>query len=678
MHLDPSRSFYHSSPLFLAVLLFLHQKLTISPAYLIPQPHHVTQVPTFLCLLVSSFLSSQNILSIPHIPHPANRKISTLLLFSMPSGYFDYSTKCPSTSPSPVPTQTSQTTTKSESSPYLPTFSLGSSCAFSSKTPLEGLESVGRGDMAGTKYTMFNPAPQRWSVMRPVRSLYEIFKAWPALLLLGVCLWLLVPAEFQSVGREEGRRGMKWVGAEEGGFKYVGRWYNNTFGPGMEMTFEGGYIDLHHNSSRIHLTYTRVDGFEPIDGDDLAKYLVPVKAKLRDLDNIPEHIRDRFKTPVAMIVKTETGFDTVHEFPGKYVKKYNNTGPHKMRIFFPTPPGKQFSNVVFKGVWIDDEASLLPVPKKKLLEVVTDTTWLNSFSRPRIGEEEDLSTADEKAVHETLRIWPYLLADHFGADVRIVGVDGRCLEDYCEGMNNFKDDGGFEGMGKSFFRRSPSIIGSNTSNIPHAFLAFQTPDLIITTFGHTTHLSTTLHPPNAPSDPIGTFRNTYTSFLRLLRTSAYPTPHSTRSSCLDILPCPPHTAKNIPILVLHPPETPQISRAISFAVDAVAKSIIPDPDPLVFDLKTMDWVPTEMRDGWSEDLFLSGSGRVGDRRLALSGHWEVAKALEGMVCAWLKEGGGCSKIQGGYEGSVIEPAKNREMAGWEKVLEAKLKGRVEM
>src|SRR5690606_36599742 len=110
------------------------------------------------------------------------------------------------------------------------------------------------------------------------------------------------------------------------------------------------------------------------------------------------------------------------------------------------------------------------------------------------------------------------------------------------------------------------------------------------------------------------------SFLRLLRTVAYPVPYNSQSSCLDILPCPPKHAKNIPIFALHPPQTPQISRAITIGVESVTKSIIPDPDPMVFDIRTFDWIPAEEKYLCNEYIPAVSNGRTLNRRLSLTGH----------------------------------------------------------
>jgi hypothetical protein len=118
-------------------------------------------------------------------------------------------------------------------------------------------------------YNMSNPAPTRISLTKLLKRLIEILSVWPALLLLIVCLWFVLPCRFEKNHGREGvnLRDMKWIGAEGAGFhvrirllqtssrmktnddgvQYIGRWYNNTAGPGMEMTFEGGYIDILHN-----------------------------------------------------------------------------------------------------------------------------------------------------------------------------------------------------------------------------------------------------------------------------------------------------------------------------------------------------------------------------------------------------------------------------------------------
>lgn len=110
----------------------------------------------------------------------------------------------------------------------------------------------------------------------------------------------------------------------------------------------------------------------------------------------------------------------------------------------------------FRGVYLDEDAVLTPVRKRKLIEVITDTTYLGGVSKPKVTEDQPflmgLDTLDAKVVLSTMHIWPYMLADFYNVDVRIVGLDGRCLEDECKGMNNLRQRGS-EGMITSFFRK---------------------------------------------------------------------------------------------------------------------------------------------------------------------------------------------------------------------------------
>lgn len=216
----------------------------------------------------------------------------------------------------------------------------------------------------------------------------------------------------------------------------------------LETAWSGGYIDIRHNSSKIVIHYG---------------HHTPIATR-------------PFPRPGERKVQLLVGLDDawqVHKEPtGPRIIQNLATGMKTTRFIFPRPDPA--STVQFHGIHVDKDTHLEIIPPRKLIELITDSTYLGDFSKTESLNEDDPNVVD---VIRTIYNWPYMTANNFNADIRIVGVDGACLEDRCPSM-----EGDGEGMARAYWRRVPGHIGnSSIKNAPWEFETEQTPDAIVST-----------------------------------------------------------------------------------------------------------------------------------------------------------------------------------------------------
>lgn len=217
----------------------------------------------------------------------------------------------------------------------------------------------------------------------------------------------------------------------------------------METVYSGGYIDIRHNSTRITIRYS---------------YYRQEK-KSSDTSEIDEPIIN------LLIVLDDNRWIPISDAHGPITLDRDDYGLgywQTTRLIFPR--SDQDATVQFLGVDIDQDATLKPVPSRKLLEVITDTNFHGDFSVVEVNAKREL-----QGIMKTVVNWPYLLAQYFKCDVRIIGIDGACLQKDCIGM---PADG--EGIGRAYYRRVPSTFGNTTiRNRPWDFEIWPTPDAIV-------------------------------------------------------------------------------------------------------------------------------------------------------------------------------------------------------
>ncbi|KAL8814489.1 MAG: hypothetical protein Q9223_006295 [Gallowayella weberi] len=287
--------------------------------------------------------------------------------------------------------------------------------------------------------------------------------------------------------------------------------------------------------------------------------------------------------------------------------------------------------------------------RRKNLEVVTDTP--GSFG----GRNRGKRSGGADGLLAGVMGWEYLLGEMFGVDHTAIGVDGMCLIQDCIGGL-----GQPAGLGDIFFRSGPP--GTVYSDHPWLFNV-HIPDVLILNLGNSDNVSFDQHADEYNKtawDLAERFENTYVSFIKAIRTLAYPkhpsTIQSERSGYSTYVPN--WVPASIPIFVMRP-----LRGELEHATQNIVNRVRTAGDKYVFWLDTSGWLdPNPSLEGAAvanQDFYLDENVIPSKWRLSERGNQRAAIFLHMHVCRYLaRDGQKCPFLPSEtYEGKVFDPAE---------------------
>ncbi|KAI4092401.1 MAG: hypothetical protein LQ344_003466 [Seirophora lacunosa] len=290
--------------------------------------------------------------------------------------------------------------------------------------------------------------------------------------------------------------------------------------------------------------------------------------------------------------------------------------------------------------------------RRKRLEIVTDTP--GSYGRRRYSTR----TGGADGLLAGVMGWEYLLGEMFGVDHVSIGIDGMCLTQDCIG-----GAGRPYGIGDIFFRSGPP--GSIYVEHPWFFNS-DVPDVLVINLGNADKASFDLYASEYNKtawDLAERFENTYVSFVKAIRTLAYPKHpaiiQSERSGYRAYIPN--FVPASVPIFIMRP-----LRGELEHSTQNIVNRLRADGDKAVFWLDTSGWLdprpsssssPEQERN--NEDFYTDDRIEPPKWRLSERGNQRVAIFLHMHLCRYLaRNEEKCPFLPTEvYQGKVFDPSE---------------------
>ncbi|KAL8961647.1 MAG: hypothetical protein Q9193_001830 [Seirophora villosa] len=274
--------------------------------------------------------------------------------------------------------------------------------------------------------------------------------------------------------------------------------------------------------------------------------------------------------------------------------------------------------------------------RRKRLEIVTDTP--GSHGRRRYSTR----TGGADGLLAGVMGWDYLLGEMFGVDHVSIGIDGMCLTQDCIGGAGRPD-----GIGDIFFRSDvPDVLVINLGNADKASF-----DLYASEYNKTAW------------DLAERFENTYVSFVKAIRTLAYPKHpaiiQSERSGYGAYIPN--FVPASVPIFIMRP-----LRGELEHSTQNIVNRLRADGDKAVFWLDTSGWLDprsslssSPQQESNNEDFYTDDRVEPPKWRLSERGNQRVAIFLHMHLCRYLaRNGEKCPFLPTEvYQGKVFDPSE---------------------
>ncbi|KAI5809779.1 hypothetical protein DFH27DRAFT_536285 [Peziza echinospora] len=324
-----------------------------------------------------------------------------------------------------------------------------------------------------------------------------------------------------TISLENIERENEFVDVDSGRIIFFGRWIRSEHSKAMVPTFSVSYAEIYHNSSGISIALSLEPGAKSTTilytysaGNETPVYhpMVDVGPGILYLppdESLPPNQlkRSRIIFPLGDDDENRPALG-LH---GAYLEKHPPTSA-------TGPPHNKFPKEAKQDSLHGGYAQLNR--SRPLIEVITDSLWGEFGMGPMVGaagrELGNFHSSARFVLH-----WGWLLSAKYGADMRLIGVDGICVTSPCPGMA-YPD----VGLGSVFFRAGPPK--SRYFRQKWNFDGQRRPDVIVINVGQTDSLAL-LYLQAATNKNSTTslamknqFENALVDFIRSIRQRAYP------------------------------------------------------------------------------------------------------------------------------------------------------------
>ncbi|MCJ1311269.1 hypothetical protein MMC25_004940 [Agyrium rufum] len=476
----------------------------------------------------------------------------------------------------------------------------------------------------------------------------------------------------------EATKGLQFVPAVHPGIHYVGRWTSTPNRQRKDGTFSGAYFDFEvSNTTTIILSLYNAPPASPstsITNRDMQETVIRI-INPAHLSFRPTSQMDNPAKPVSLIARIDEDdyivFPNASSLIAVSSGELERNATHKIRVIAPMTDDDGLGLVQMHGLWIerfakikvpdglqDDEDyglgdfldaeggfnvrrdakldetpfsssnnanafsnPVLVVPRKKLLEIVTDNP--GSISQSMTGQHihglEEIVTG--------VMSWDNLLGEMFGVDHTSVSIDGMCLTEGCIGGR-----GSPAGIGDAFFRSGPP----STPYFEHPwFFHSSIPDIMVLNLGMSDSVSFDNHANEYNQTAwefSEAFEEAYVSLVHGIRRLAYPKHPSLiyhekkgdKSYISHMVPA------AIPIFIMRP-----LRGQMEHATQGAVNRLRADGDKSVFWIDTSGWLEVSDDPATAQDFFYDQTTLPPKWRLTAQGNQRVAIFLHVHVCRYL-------------------------------------------